>query len=117
MKCRLLGWWADETKGYRLEDIETRGLITSRNVCFVEDISPTDEAVIEGIDPRPSKDIVGAAGPDAVDDTSKSLSMMDGGESVRVAYISIMERARKGPRKKHGKIVGKSHDCECRQIT
>src|SRR3984893_11732387 len=36
---------------------------------------------------------------------------------VRVAYISVMERAKKGPRKKHGKIVGKSHDRECRQIT
>src|ERR1700730_5554427 len=32
---------------------------------------------------------------------------------VRVAYISITERARKGPRKKCGKIAGKSHDCEC----
>src|ERR1700730_11244038 len=36
---------------------------------------------------------------------------------VRVAYISITERARKGPWKKRGKIVGKSRDRECRQIT
>jgi len=29
MKCRLLGWWANETKDYWLEDTETRKLITS----------------------------------------------------------------------------------------
>jgi len=29
MKCCLLGWWADEMKGYRLEDIETGKLIMS----------------------------------------------------------------------------------------
>ena len=46
-KCRLLGWWADETKGYRLEDEENRRLITSRDVCFLEDEGPNDLVVIE----------------------------------------------------------------------
>jgi len=32
LKCWLLGWWADETKGYRLEDIMTGKLITARDV-------------------------------------------------------------------------------------
>ena len=41
-KCRLLGYWADETKGYRLEDAETGKLITSRDVRFIEDEQPTD---------------------------------------------------------------------------
>jgi hypothetical protein len=44
----LLGYWADETKGYRLEDAETGKLITSRDVRFLEDERPTDLAVIEG---------------------------------------------------------------------
>ena len=47
MKCHLLGWWADKTKGYRLEDIETGKLIMSQDVCFVEDKSPGDLAVVE----------------------------------------------------------------------
>ena len=29
VKCQLLGWWADETKGYWLEDTETGELIMS----------------------------------------------------------------------------------------
>ena len=48
VKCRLLGWWAGETKGYRLEDVATRSLITSRDVRFIENDTPTDLAVIEG---------------------------------------------------------------------
>src|SRR5436190_22456305 len=36
VKCHLLGWWADETKGYRLEDVESKRLITSRDIRFVE---------------------------------------------------------------------------------
>jgi len=47
VKCRLLGWWADEMKGYRLEDIETGKLITSQDVRFVEDESPGDLVVVE----------------------------------------------------------------------
>jgi hypothetical protein len=43
-----LGWWEHETKGYRLEDIEKRSLITLRDVHFVEDDSPTELAIIEG---------------------------------------------------------------------
>jgi hypothetical protein len=43
-----LGWWEHETKGYRLKDIEKWSLITSRDVCFIEDDSPTELAIIEG---------------------------------------------------------------------
>ena len=42
VKCRMLGWWEGETKGYRLEDMETGKLITSRDVRFIEDDSPGD---------------------------------------------------------------------------
>lgn len=47
VKCRMLGWWDGETKGYRLEDVETRKLITSRDVRFIEDDRPGDLAVVE----------------------------------------------------------------------
>src|SRR3984893_7589321 len=69
VKCRLLGWWADETKGYCLEDLETKTLITSCDVRFVEDLPPTDLAIIEGIDPRPPSNV-----PDATrhEDTGTS---------------------------------------------
>jgi hypothetical protein len=43
-----LGWWEHETKGYHLEDIEKQSLITLRDVCFIEDDSPTELAIIEG---------------------------------------------------------------------
>ena len=48
VKCQMLGWWADGTKGYQLEDVETQKLITSRDVVFVEDDQPMDMAIIEG---------------------------------------------------------------------
>ena len=32
IKCCLLGWWADETKGYRLEEAKTGKLITAQDV-------------------------------------------------------------------------------------
>jgi hypothetical protein len=44
----MLGWWTDEMKGYRLEDVETWKLLTLRDVMFVEDDQPMDMAVIEG---------------------------------------------------------------------
>jgi hypothetical protein len=47
VKCRLLGWWANESKGYRLEDIEMCLLIASCDVRFVEDNTSSDLAVIE----------------------------------------------------------------------
>ena len=59
IKCRLLGWWADETKGYRLEETETGKLITVRDVHFVEDTKPDDLAVIENDEPQhPMDDLV-----------------------------------------------------------
>jgi transposase InsO family protein len=48
VKCRLLGWWADESKGYRMEDLETKKVIASRDVRFIEDETPTELAVIDG---------------------------------------------------------------------
>ncbi|KAJ3476999.1 hypothetical protein NLI96_g10770 [Meripilus lineatus] len=54
IKCRLLGWWAEETKGYRLEEVETGKLITSRDVRFVEDETPGDLALIEGGGKQPT---------------------------------------------------------------
>jgi len=44
---RLLGWWANETKGYRLENLENRKLITSRDVQFEEDDTPSELACID----------------------------------------------------------------------
>ena len=41
----MIGWWADETKGYRLKNIDTRELVTSRDVCFIEDETPSDLVV------------------------------------------------------------------------
>jgi hypothetical protein len=37
-----------EMKGYCLEDIEKQSLITSCDVLFIEDDSPTELAIIEG---------------------------------------------------------------------
>ena len=48
VRCRLLGWWADETKGYCLEEVETGKQLTSRDVRFVEDTQPREQTVVEG---------------------------------------------------------------------
>lgn len=56
VKCRFLGWWADETKGYRLEvaDDPKHTLITSRDVSFVEDESPHDLVHMTSDQPAPT---------------------------------------------------------------
>src|ERR1700731_2867170 len=46
-KCHLLGWYVDESKGYCLEDLETKKIISSRDVHFIEDETPTELAVID----------------------------------------------------------------------
>jgi hypothetical protein len=46
--ANILGWWANETKGYRLEDVETRALVTSRDVRFIEDDTTSDLVEIDG---------------------------------------------------------------------
>src|SRR5262249_36327155 len=51
VKCRLLGWWTDETKGYRLQEIESGKLIASRDVKFVENDAPSDLVIIESEKP------------------------------------------------------------------
>lgn len=43
----MLGWWADETKGYRLEDLENGKLITSHDVQFYEDNIPSELAQVD----------------------------------------------------------------------
>ena len=66
IKCRLLGWWADETKGYRLEDVETGKIITARDVRFAEDDSPGDLAVIETRGVAPTEAEIDRLVPDDV---------------------------------------------------
>src|ERR1700726_412512 len=41
IKCCLLGWWADKSKGYRLDNLETKTIISSRDVHFIKDETPT----------------------------------------------------------------------------
>ena len=48
----MLGQWTDKSKGYRLEDLETPGkLISSHDVDFIEDFSPSDLTIIDSISP------------------------------------------------------------------
>ena len=47
VKVHLLGWWNDEAKGYRLEDLENDKLIASRDVHFFKDDSSSDLAIID----------------------------------------------------------------------
>ena len=48
----MLGWQTDESKEYHPEDLETpRKLISSCNVDFIKDSSPSDLAIIENILP------------------------------------------------------------------
>ena len=51
VKCRLLGW-GEDSKGYRLEDLETKRVFISRDVRFIEDESPTEMAVLDNAKPR-----------------------------------------------------------------
>ncbi len=72
VKCRLMGWWADETKGYRLEDAETGKIITARDVRFVEDDTPGDLAVIETRGVAPTRAEIDALGPREVEKAVES---------------------------------------------
>ena len=47
VKVKILRWWSDETKGYRLEDLENNKLITLYNVWFFKDKTPSNLAVVE----------------------------------------------------------------------
>jgi hypothetical protein len=49
VKCQLLllGWWTDETKGYRLENVETKKIFWSRDVKFIKDEKPTELAIFK----------------------------------------------------------------------
>jgi len=50
----MLGWWTNESKEYRLEDLETPGkLISSCDIDFIEDSSPSDLTIIDNISPPP----------------------------------------------------------------
>ena len=66
IKCRLLGWWADEMKGYRLEVVETGKIITAWDVHFAEDDSPGDLAVIETRGVAPTEAEIDRLVPDDV---------------------------------------------------
>jgi hypothetical protein len=74
IKCWLLGWWKHETKGYRLEDIEKQSLITSHDVHFIEDDSPTELAIIEDEYP-PTEDNLMDLLPDHEPQPSSCLNM------------------------------------------
>src|ERR1700731_985294 len=95
VKCRMLGWWADETKGYRLEDLETKTLITLCNVRFIEDPPPTDLAVVEGIDPRPRESILSRTERDDTDTTTEALSMTDRDEPGQVGEVEEADKPTK----------------------
>jgi len=49
VSVRLLEWWNNEMKGYRLEDLESGGgkVITSQDVKFIEDKFPSDLTVVD----------------------------------------------------------------------
>jgi hypothetical protein len=49
MKCQLLRWWADESKGYQMEELATQKIIALRDIRFIEDETPTKLAVIDSI--------------------------------------------------------------------
>ena len=42
-----MGWWTDETKGYRLEDLENHKVITLQDVHFLEDSLPSELVVMD----------------------------------------------------------------------
>jgi transposase InsO family protein len=47
VRVRMLGWWSDESKGYRLEDLENGKVIASRDVQFDEDDRPSNVAQVD----------------------------------------------------------------------
>jgi len=54
----MLGWWVDEAKDYRLEDLKNGKLIAFRDVRFFKDNLPSDLASIKVQDtPANNKDI------------------------------------------------------------
>jgi len=74
IKCRLMGWWVDEAKGYRLEEVATGKLIASRDVRFVEDDSPSDLAVIDTRGTAPTMDELENLVPEASAKVDKHLT-------------------------------------------
>jgi len=70
----MLRWWTDESKEYHLEDLETPGkLISSRDVDFIEDSSPSDLTIIDNISPSPED--IDKLVNDAISTDSISLSI------------------------------------------
>jgi len=47
VKVWLLRWWTDETKEYRLKNMENSKVIVSQDVQFFEDSSPSELAVMD----------------------------------------------------------------------
>jgi transposase InsO family protein len=67
VRVRMLGWWTDEAKGYRLEDLENGKLIASRDVQFDENDSPSELASIDLDLPTSSSDAINDLVDSAVD--------------------------------------------------
>ena len=79
VKCHLLGWWVDETKGYHLEDLKTKEHITSRGAHFIEDESPTNLATF-----NPVGEVLPTADPSKSwplhEDDGTAVTSMDSGD-------------------------------------
>src|ERR1700731_2223797 len=95
---------------YRVEEI----LKSRKRGCGIQYLVKWEGYPHEDNTWEPKKNL--AKAPKAIVEFHKKYPNATHALHVRVAYISITERARKGPRKKRGKIVGKSRDRECRQI-
>lgn len=48
VKCCLLRWWAEKTKGYWLKECETRKLVIAWNVWFTKNTLSNDLVIIDG---------------------------------------------------------------------
>ncbi|KAJ3563959.1 hypothetical protein NP233_g8606 [Leucocoprinus birnbaumii] len=70
VRVRMLGWWTDETKGWRLEDLENGKLIASRDVNFDENDTPSELASIDL--PRATTEEVDEFVDDAIDNGTSS---------------------------------------------
>jgi len=82
----MLGWWTDESKEYRLEDLETPGkLISSCDIDFIEDSSPNDLAIIHNISPSPESIDKLVDNAISTDSISPSMSRTEfGGTEVKI---------------------------------
>lgn len=90
VKCRLLGWWTDETKGYRLEEVGTGKIITARDVTFVEDDTPGDLAIIETRGSQPTKEDIEVLAPE-VDEVAENGEEAPAGSAEPTQAEQVVE--------------------------